>query len=222
MSGNPTKKIPSESYFIDTCIYINYGIHFDPFHDECVCFFNSNHKKHTSESVLNELEHFKNFMSRFSRDLSIALSQGNRRTVVKFPFSIFTNYNTNQEFFITEFLKIVKTRSATEIISRYRAFKKLTLEQISEALSKTEEPWIPSSTDLKFLILISYVNDKADEQILVDAASWAVNFSHRLFCTSDRKHILSNKDDLIRDISKHYGRNCLGFVHVKDVRNHDK
>jgi len=217
MCGNLTKKLLVNSYFLDTCIYINYGVGFGIFHDECTCFFDSSHKKHTSDSVLTEITYFKQFMERFGRDLSIALKQGKCKDVLNHPCSLFRGYGSNSLQHIQNFRITLKGRSDEAILSQYRTAKRMTKELISDALSKTEKPIIASSVDSKFIKLISYINDDADSQIIADAASWAKQYRYRMFCTSDREHILSNKDDLIRDISKHYGRNCLGFVHVKDV-----
>ncbi len=222
MSGNHTSKPSCKSYFLDTCIYINYGLSFDPFNTECTCFFNSNHKKYTSKSVVNEIEKFKSFMSRISRDLSLALTRNKCRTVVKHPFSVFRGYYDNQESVIVNVLAIINTNKAEEMISKYRAFKRLTLEQIDVALSKTEDSQIPASVDTKFIEHIRYIGNDADAQIIADAAIWASNFSIRHFCTSDKKHILQNKVALMRDINNHYGHNCLGFVHVKDVQSYNK
>jgi len=156
-------------------------------------------------------------MERFGRDLSIALKQGKRKSVLEYPSSIFNGYNKNGLQHIQNFLNTVNNRSDEIILSEYRTAKQMTKALIDDALSKTEKPIIKTFKDSKFIKIISYINDEVDSQIIADAANWAIQYRHRLFCTSDREHILSNENDLIRDISRHYGRNCLGFVHVKDV-----
>jgi hypothetical protein len=205
------------SYFVDTCVYINYGVSLDIFHKESVAFFDIKEKKHTSESVISELQDFESFLAKFGRDLNVALNQGRRRDVLKYPETVFRGYGENARNYIRRFLELVKNRKAEDILKEYRSTKALTLALISDALSKTQNPFVIQSTDQKFIQLISYVNDDADAQIIADAVLWAMNYPYRKFCTSDNEHILKNKTPLEVSITNNYGRNCLIFVHVKDV-----
>src|SRR4030043_1678322 len=128
MSGNPTSKLPKTSYFVDTCVYINYGVSLDVFHDESEAFFATKEEKHTSESVLKELNDFQGFLSKFGRDLSIALNQGRRSDVLNYPWAVFKGYGKNAQGYILRFLIFVKNRNAEDILKEYRSTRGLTLD----------------------------------------------------------------------------------------------
>lgn len=213
MFGNPTNK----GYFLDTCVYINYGTIGNTFHCKAVEFFCKDCDKHTSESVIMEIQDFKSFMSRFGRDLDRALGSRDRRLVFKNPWLIFQNYNQNQRTFIEDFLRTVVGRPPLQISAEYRFLKALVSDRIEDALSKTNKPYIVQSNDGTFLKLIVYVQDDGDKHIVADAALWATHFSYRHFCTSDKEHILDHKNNLELDITKHYGHNCLIFVHLDNA-----
>ena len=213
MSGNPT----NDGYFLDTCVYVNYGVPDNTYHKEAVGFFCKNCYKHTSDSVIAEIDDFKVFMSRFGRDLDKALGSRDRTLVFKNPWLVFRDYNDNQRTFIENFLNVVVGRPPLQISEEYRFLKGLVLERINEALSKTNKPFIPLSNDAELLKRIAYVQDTDDMQIIADAALWASQFSFRHFCTSDREHVLDNKNNLELDITKYYGHNCLVFVHLENA-----
>ena len=211
MSGNPT----NNGYFLDSCVYINYGVPEDTFHDEAVNFFCKTCNKHTSETVVGEIGEFKSFMSRFSRDLNRALGSKDKNLMFKNPWLVFQRYNQNQQSVIAAFLETVRGRPPLAIQQEYASLKGLVSDRIEEALAKTCQPYITPSTDAVFLKAIEYVNDDGDKQIVADAALWASGFGFRGFCTSDREHILGNKGKLELAITKHYGRNCLTFHHLE-------
>lgn len=211
MSGNPT----NDGYFLDSCVYINYGVPEDTFHDEAVTFFCKTCSKHTSETVLSELEDFKSFMARFGRDLNKALGSKDKNIMFKKPELIFQGYNQNQQSVITAFLETVRGRPSLLIQQEYASLKGLVSDRIKEALAKTCKPYITPSTDVVFLKTIEFVKDEGDKQIVADAALWASGFKFRGFCTSDREHILGHKGKLELIITKHYGHNCLVFTHLE-------
>jgi hypothetical protein len=103
----------------------------------------------------------------------------------------------------------------SQICEKYRLIKGIVSDKINEALAKTDAQYIEPSNDSVFLGQITYVKDADDRQIIADAARWATQFPFRYFCTSDREHILIHKPDLELDINKHYGRNCLVFIHLE-------
>lgn len=213
MSGNPT----NDGYFLDTCVYVNYGVPDNEYHKEAVGFFSKDCYKHTSDSVIVEIDDFKSFMSRFGRDLNRALERRDRRLVFSNPWLVFQNYNQNQRTFIEDFLHVVVGRPPPQISEEYRFLKGFVSDRIEDALSKTTKPYIAQSNDDLFLKLIMYVQDDGDRQIIADAALWATGFHFRNFCTSDNQHIMEYKEKLELSISKHYGRNCLVFVHLENA-----
>jgi hypothetical protein len=210
-SGNPT----NDGYFLDSCIYINYGVPEDTFHAEAVTFFCKTCPKHTSETVLSELAGFKAFMARFGRDLNKAVGGKDKNLMFKHPWLVFQGYNQNQQSVIAAFLETVKGRLPLLIQQEYASLKGLVSDSIQEALSKTCKPYIIQSKDLVFLKNIEFVKDEGDKQIVADAALWASGFNNFRFCTTDREHILKNKVDLENIITRHYGRNCLIFTHLE-------
>jgi hypothetical protein len=212
-SGNPT----NEGYFLDTCVYINYGVPQNIFYDEAVTFFCKTCSKHTSGTVLGELCDFSFFMSRVGRDLNRALGGKDKNLMFKEPWLIFRGYNSNQQNFIVAFLETVKGRPPLLIQQEYASLKGLVSDRIKEALAKTCTPYISPSTDAIFLKDIAYVGDEGDKQIIADAALWARGFKFRGFCTSDREHILKHKEDLELTITRHYGHNCLVFAHLANA-----
>ena len=209
-SGNPT----NDGYFLDSCVYINYGVPEDTFHDEAVAFFCKTCRKHTSETVFSELAAFKSFMSRFGRDLNKALGSKDKNLMFKRPRLVFQGYNQNQESVITKFLETVRGRPPILIQQEYASLKGLVSDRIEEAISKTCKPYITPSTDSVFLKTIEFVKDEGDKQIVADAALWASRFKSCWFCTFDREHILGHKEKLELTIMKYYGHNCLVFTHL--------
>jgi len=213
MYGNPT----NDCYFLDTCVYVNYGVPQDIYHEEAKVFFSNNYAKHTSDSVIAEIGDFKSFMSKFGRDLNKALGSKDRKWVFKNPWLVFIDYNSNQRNFIEKFLKVVVGRPPLKISEEYRILQGLVLDRINEALSKTNLPFLPLSNNNELMKQIAYVQDIGDIQIIADAALWASQFSSRRFCTSDKEHIINNKNDLELDITKNYGHNCLVFIHLENA-----
>ncbi len=213
MSGSLT----NNEYFLDTCVYINYGYPKDDFHEAALTFFGKPYNKYTSNSVIVEIENFKAFMSRFGRDLNKSLSPKNTGQVFKNPYVIFQGYNENQMSFIISFIETVKGRPAERILEEYRSLKTLVSDRMHQALSKTNQPYVLPSKDSTFLQQISYIQDQDDKQIIADAALWSTQFKYAYLCTSDEGHILKKKQNLELDITKHYGRNCLVFVHLKNA-----
>jgi hypothetical protein len=213
MSGNPT----NSDYFPDTCVYINYGVIGESFHEDAVQFFSKSYSKHTSNAVLVEIEDFKTFISRFGRDINKAVGTREWLNAFKNPYIVFRDYNENQMSFIMAFLKTVVGRPPLQVSQKYALLKSIVNDRIAEALAKTTKPYINQSTDTKFLSLISFVEDEGDKQIIADAALWSTSFKYRNFCTADEKHILRKKVDLETTITKHYGRNCLIFAHLENA-----
>lgn len=213
MSGNPT----NDAYFLDSCVYINYGTTGNLFHDESVDFFSKGCLKHTSTTVLGEIEDFKSFMSRFGRDLNAILAKVTVNRVANNPWIYFQGYNENQQPVIEQFLQEMLGRSPLDISNKYRNFKSIVIDKIDEALSMTEQPIIQQSNDQPFIALIEYINDSGDKQIIADAALWAAQFRFRRFCTADNEHIMKHKTQLELTICKHYKRNCLIFTHLNNA-----
>ena len=114
-------------------------------------------------------------------------------------------------------MQVTFRKPAPQILEEYRSLKGLALDRIDDALDKTKKPIIAPSSDTSLYNKLSYVQDSDDIQIICDAALWASNFKFRMFCTSDRTHILENKNQLEIDITGHYGRNCLIFIHVQNA-----
>ena len=216
MSGKRTRN-KAQDCFTDTCVYIHYGIYFNDYHAEATSYFNALHRKHTSESVLIEINHFKDFTRRFQFQLEDALNRGRRKDVIKFPGSIFRGYSESRWALIERIIAIIKNCNAEQMASEYRAFKRLVWARIDEALSKTKNPLEKQSNDQNFIDSLSYIGDPKDQQIIADAALWASQYSYAIFCTTDRNHVLINEPKLVHDVSVYLHKNCLVFKHVQDM-----
>lgn len=218
MSGKLTKGNPYDC-FIDTCIYIDYGLPapFSDFNTEATDFFNSAHRKYTSYSVTIEINRFKGFMHQFQIQLEGALNRRERKSIIKIPQTIFTGYNDSRWPLIEKLIGMIKNRNDKEMASLYREFRKLVIDTIDDGLAKTANPIEPVSKDQAFVQSLEYIKDTDDQQIIADAVVWATRFDQALFCTIDRNHILKNGPTLTAKCAAKVGRHCLIFMHVKDM-----
>jgi hypothetical protein len=203
--------------FADTCIYIDYGLDFNYYNGAAQKFFNSAHKRYTSDSVDIEIRYFKDFTTQFGGQLENALTNRKRKDVINYPRTVFRRFNDSRWDLIGDIIKKIKNHDAEGMTSEYRAFKKLVWARIDDAKSKTNNPFEKQSNDKKFIDSLSYINDPYDQQIIADAALWAASYEYAVFCTADREHILSNESKLTPHIATYLGKKCLSFKHVKDV-----
>src|SRR3972149_2134771 len=167
--------------------------------------FNASTMRHTSESVISEIENFKSLMSEFGRDLNIVLSRNKIKDLRKFREAMFQGYNENQGIFIKQFLEIVITRNEEVIVSEYRATRREVESKIGAVLeTKTQKPLIPISKDQGFIDSLVCIEDEDDRQIVADAVLWATGYDSTIFCTSDSVHILTSSPAIKSTINSYY------------------
>lgn len=218
MLGGTTKNQNSpHDCFADTCVYIDYGLDFKYYNDATAKFFNSNHRRFTSVSVESEIGFFKDFTNQFGGQLERALNKGKRKDVIHYPSTVFKHFSDSRWDLIGEIINKIKNHDAAGMISEYRAFKRLVWARIDDAKSKTHNPFEKQSNDKTFVNSLSYINDSDDQQIIADAALWAIKYEFAIFCTADREHILNNETKLTLHVAAYLKKKCLSFKHVKDL-----
>jgi len=210
-------------YFLDTCIFLAYAYHFDPYNAACVKFFEDNYCKFTGKRVKSELTGILERRKRLYIELAAYLSQGGDARDFISRKSVTMNVNDRRHF--EQILSVIGSLSPTEALTYVRDIDNAARKGINEALQKIQQPLIDFAYDPACETKIyNVIKKQFDAKILVDALYWSTNTSRSeiIFVTLDWTDFILLRTDIIRAIRLHLKGSGLKKLplkikHIKEI-----
>jgi hypothetical protein len=201
-------------YFLNTCIFLAYAYHFDPYNAQCVKFFDENRSRFTGKRVKSELEGTLRRRKRLYVALASHLGRGG--SAKEFISRRKNAMNANDRRHFEQVLSVLDGLSPPKALTYVRDIDNAARRGINEAFQKVQHPLIDFAYDPACENKIyTVVQERIDAKILVDALRWSQNRSQIIFLTLDWTDLISLRTEITRAIRKYLKVGGCAGLHLE-------
>jgi len=187
-------------FFIDACIFFAYAYPDDYWNRKCTEFFNNRCDRFTGLRVESEINNRLHKRRQLYKDLAAYLDGDGKPE----DFMTSMQMNSNDRRHLERQISILRDKSKVDVLMYIRDKDGMTRKGIWDAFQKIQRPLVAMSFDPPCENIIqTFVQNRSDAQILVDAMVWSEKRSASKFVTLDWTDIIRNRMNIIAALCRY-------------------